>query len=126
LRGLHFQKKPFAQAKLVRCVRGAVFDVAVDLRKESESFGLWFGVQLTSDLSNQLFVPKGVAHGFLVITNEAEVEYIVDSPYNKNSEVTLKWDDEIVGVIWPDVGKKIISDKDLEGLNFKECVKLMD
>ncbi|MGI8460105.1 MAG: dTDP-4-dehydrorhamnose 3,5-epimerase [Solirubrobacterales bacterium] len=100
LRGLHFQTKP-GQAKLVRCSRGAIFDVAVDLRRDSESFGRWEGHELSDRNHRQLFVPVGFAHGFLVLSEEADVAYKLTSYYDPVTESGIAWNDPEVGVEWP-------------------------
>jgi dTDP-4-dehydrorhamnose 3,5-epimerase len=100
LRGLHFQTSP-GQAKLVRCVRGAIFDVAVDLRRESSTFGRWAGYELTDRNHHQLFVPVGFAHGFLVLSETADVAYKLSTYYDPETESGIAWDDPEVGVEWP-------------------------
>lgn len=100
LRGLHFQKQ-FPQSKLVRCIRGEVFDVAVDLREGSETYGKWEGVLLSAENKRQFFIPKGFAHGFLVLSDEAEFVYKVDDFYHPNDEGGLMWNDPDIGVEWP-------------------------
>lgn len=113
LRGLHFQKK-YSQSKLVRCIRGEVFDVAVDLRPNSETYGKWEGVLLSAENRRQFFIPKNFAHGFLVLSNEAEFVYKVDDFYHPNDEGGLMWNDPDIGVEWPiPDGLEIkLSDKD--------------
>ena len=104
LRGLHFQLAPAAQDKLVRVTRGAVFDVAVDIRPASSTFGKWVGVTLSAELWNQLFVPKGFAHGFLTLVEDCEVQYKVSAPYSTEHDRSLRFDDPAIGIEWPDVG----------------------
>lgn len=101
LRGLHFQTPPHAQAKLVRCLRGAIFDVAVDVRRASPTFGKWVAATLTADKGEQLFVPRGYAHGFLTLEANCEVAYKTDGYYAKQSEDGLIWSDLAVGIEWP-------------------------
>jgi dTDP-4-dehydrorhamnose 3,5-epimerase len=101
LRGLHYQLPPYAQGKLVRAVRGRVFDVAVDLRRASPSFGRWVGVELTEDGKEQLWMPPGFAHGFLALSEWAEVAYKTTAPWHAASERALAWDDPTVCVHWP-------------------------
>lgn len=115
LRGLHFQKPPFAQAKLVRVLEGAVWDVAVDLRKNSPAFGQWFGVELSADNKKQFFIPRGFAHGFSVLTETAKFAYKCDNFYNKESEGAVRFDDPELAVDWKiDLSKAVLSDKDLK------------
>ena len=102
LRGLHFQKQ-FPQTKLVRAIRGSVFDVAVDLRKGSATYGKWYGVELTEENKKQFLIPRGFAHGFLVLSDVAEFCYECDDFYHPNDEDGLAWNDPSIGVIWPDV-----------------------
>ncbi len=111
LRGLHFQKNPYGQSKLVRCLKGRIFDVAVDLRKNSRTYLQWYGIELNDQNHLQLFIPKGFAHGFLTLEDDSEVLYKVDQYYNKNSDRAIKYNDQRIGIIWP-VEVKIISDKD--------------
>ena len=113
LRGLHFQKQ-FSQSKLVRCIRGEVYDVAVDLRPGSETYGKWEGVLLSAENRRQFFIPKNFAHGFLVLSDEAEFVYKVDDFYHPNDEGGLMWNDPDIGVDWPiPEGMEIkLSDKD--------------
>jgi dTDP-4-dehydrorhamnose 3,5-epimerase len=114
LRGLHFQTPPFAQAKLVRCVRGAIFDVAVDLRKGSPTWGKWVSAELSSDNGRQLFIPVGFGHGFLTLTPDAEVTYKVSAPYSRDHDGGIRHDDPAIGVAWPlaDGDRPIVSAKD--------------
>jgi dTDP-4-dehydrorhamnose 3,5-epimerase len=100
LRGLHFQTRP-GQAKLVRCVRGSIFDVAVDMRRSSQTFGQWAGYELSDSNHHQLFVPIGFAHGFLVLSETADVVYKLSSYYDPETESGIAWDDPEVGVEWP-------------------------
>jgi dTDP-4-dehydrorhamnose 3,5-epimerase len=113
LRGLHFQKK-YSQSKLVRCIKGEVFDVAVDLREGSPTFGKWEGVILSAENKRQFFIPKNFAHGFLVLSDEAEFVYKVDDYYHPNDEGGLMWNDKDIGIKWPVTdGLEIkLSDKD--------------
>ena len=113
LRGLHFQKK-YSQAKLVRVVKGSVFDVAVDLRKGSKTYGKWVGVELTAENKRQFFIPKNFAHGFLVLSDEAEFVYKCDDLYHPEEEGGLMWNDPDVGIEWPitDDMEIKLSDKD--------------
>lgn len=122
LRGLHYQEGDTAQAKLVRVIKGKVVDVAVDLRKSSPTFGKYVMVELSEDNKRQFFVPRGFAHGFLVLSDEAIFTYKVDNVYSPQTEASLRWNDETVGVKWPiDVKDVVLSDKDLnKGLALKD------
>ena len=102
LRGLHFQKQ-YSQTKLVRAIKGSVFDVAVDLRKGSKTYGKWFGVELTEENKKQFLIPKGFAHGFLVLSDVAEFCYKCDDFYHPNDEGGLAWNDPAIGIKWPRV-----------------------
>ena len=102
LRGLHFQKN-FPQTKLVRAIKGRVFDVAVDLRSGSETYGKWYGVELTEENKKQFLIPKGFAHGFLVLSETAEFCYKCDDFYHANDEGGLAWNDPAIGIQWPEV-----------------------
>jgi len=104
VRGLHFQLAPFAQDKLVRVSRGAVFDVAVDLRRRSPTYGKWAGAILSAELWNQLFIPGGFAHGFMTLEDDTEVQYKVSAPYSREHERSLRFDDPAIAIAWPDVG----------------------
>lgn len=100
LRGLHFQKQ-YPQTKLVRVIKGSVFDVAVDLRKNSKTFGKWYGIELTEENKKQFLIPSGFAHGFLVLSNTAEFCYKCDDFYHPNDEGGIAWNDPSIGIIWP-------------------------
>jgi dTDP-4-dehydrorhamnose 3,5-epimerase len=121
LRGLHFQN-PKPQGKLVRVVAGEIFDVAVDLRKSSETYSKWVGTNLSSASRRQVWVPPGFAHGFYVLNDWAEVVYKVTEYYNAEAEQTLRWDDQDVGVAWPMIGGKLplLSPKDSSGRRLSE------
>ena len=124
LRGLHFQKN-YPQGKLVRVVRGAVFDVAVDLRKSSATFGKWFGVELSAENKKQFYIPEGFAHGFLVLSDEAEFVYKCTDFYHPNDEGGLAWNDEEIGVEWPitEDMELIISEKDQKWKGLTDTMK---
>lgn len=114
LRGLHFQKQ-FPQTKLVRAIRGSVFDVAVDLRKGSATYGKWYGVELTEENKKQFLIPRGFAHGFLVLSDVAEFCYKCDDFYHPNDEGGLAWNDPSIGIVWPDVVGKYQGSADSAG-----------
>jgi dTDP-4-dehydrorhamnose 3,5-epimerase len=101
VRGLHFQHAPHAQAKLVRCQKGRVYDVAVDIRRQSPTYKQWVGVELSAELGNQIFIPAGFAHGFLTLEPDCEVSYKVDAFYAVESEGGFTWDDPELGIQWP-------------------------
>jgi dTDP-4-dehydrorhamnose 3,5-epimerase len=111
LRGLHFQREPYAQAKIVRCVRGGIFDVAIDLRKNLSTFGKYVGVNLSEENKYQFHIPRGCAHGFLVLSDVAEVIYKVDNVYAPNHESGLIWNDPDVNIPWP-IDNPALSQKD--------------
>ena len=113
LRGLHYQLPPHAQGKLVRVVRGAVWDVAVDIRQNSATFGRWVGQELTEDNHKQFWIPPGFAHGFLVLSDSADFLYKTTNYYAPQSDRGLLWNDPDIGIAWPDLGMEfLLSDKD--------------
>lgn len=112
LRGLHFQTDPFAQGKLVRCVRGALLDVAVDIRHGSPTFGQWVARELSAENSKQLWLPAGMAHGFMTLQSDTLIAYKVTSPYSAENDRGLRWDDPAIGIIWPQTVGCVLSDKD--------------
>ncbi|MDC0382470.1 dTDP-4-dehydrorhamnose 3,5-epimerase [Flavobacteriaceae bacterium] len=120
IRGLHFQAPPFEQTKLVRCVSGEILDVAVDLRINSKTYGKSFSIELSSENNKQLFIPKGFAHGFQVLSKEATVNYKVDEYYNPNSDSGMIWNDKDLSIEWNLDLKPILSAKDLNLISFKE------
>ena len=123
LRGLHYQRGEHAQAKLVRVISGRVLDVAVDLRKSSPTFGRHVMVELSGDNKRQLFIPRGFAHGFLVLSQEAVFAYKVDNVYAPQAEASIRWDDETVGISWPTDAKDVVtSEKDLKGSRWQDAV----
>ena len=122
LRGLHFQKGAAAQAKLVRVIKGKVLDVAVDIRKSSPTFGKHVMVELSEENKRQFFIPRGFAHGFLVLSEEAIFTYKVDNPYAPQSEAGIRWDDPDLAIQWPiDPQKVQTSEKDLKQPSFKDA-----
>ena len=121
LRGLHFQTKPYSQGKLVECVIGEIYDVVVDIRRESETFLQWGYVNLSEKNNKQIWINSGFAHGFYTLSDSAHVIYKVDNSYNKDSEKTIIWDDHELSIKWPETIKDpIISKKDLKGFSIKE------
>jgi dTDP-4-dehydrorhamnose 3,5-epimerase len=119
LRGLHYQKSGYAQAKLVRCTRGRILDVAVDLREDSNTFGEYVAVELSAENKKMLYVPRGFAHGFLTLSEEAEVQYKVDNDYAPDQEAGLIWNDPEVDIDWPVENPKL-SEKDRKWPNLKQ------
>jgi dTDP-4-dehydrorhamnose 3,5-epimerase len=112
LRGLHFQKPPFAQGKLIRALRGAIYDVAVDIRRGSPTFGKWVAAELTAEGGEQLWVPRGFAHGYCTITPDCEIFYKVDNAYAPDQEGGVAWNDPDLGIPWPLDGEPLLSAKD--------------
>jgi dTDP-4-dehydrorhamnose 3,5-epimerase len=112
LRGMHFQRAPHAETKLVRCTRGAIYDVVVDLRRDSDTYKEWVGVELSADNRRALFVPEGFAHGYQTLVPDAEVFYQVSEYYTPGAEGGVRWDDRAFGIEWPDPDNAFLSDKD--------------
>ncbi len=121
LRGIHFQAQP-GQAKLVRCARGRIFDVAVDMRPSSPTFGGWEGHYLDDENHRQLFVPVGFGHGFCVISDVADVSYLVSSPFDPQTESGFRWDDPEVAIEWP-LNSPLVSDRDRHAQSFAESTQ---
>lgn len=111
LRGLHYQRSPMAQAKLLRVSRGAVFDVAVDIRRGSPTYAAWVGVELSAENYRQLFIPRGFAHGFITLTDDVEVQYKADNFYAPECDGSIRWNDPAIDVAWP-LAPVVLSDKD--------------
>lgn len=124
LRGIHFQKGDKAQAKLVRCVKGAVLDVAVDLRPDSPTFKQWVGVELSAENKKQLLIPRGFGHGFLTLTDDVEFLYKADNYYAPEADAGIRWNDPDIGVEWG-VENPILSEKDKINPFFKSCKELL-
>lgn len=123
LRGLHYQLPPFAQAKLVRVISGRVMDVIVDLRKKSSTFGKHFKIELSEDNKKQIFIPRGFAHGYIVLSEEAILCYKVDNDYSPKHESSIIYNDNFLDIDWMITKDKIIlSEKDLLGRNFKDAI----
>ena len=119
LRGLHFQRSPKAQGKLVKCLRGKIFDVAVDIRKKSPTFLKWVGAELSQANGEMLYIPRGFAHGFLVLSNSADVIYKCTAEYSPKHESGIIWNDPQINIKWP-VSRPLLSDKDKELLPSKD------
>ena len=112
VRGLHFQREPHMQAKLVRVLRGSIFDVAVDIRIGSPTYGKWVGMELTSSGGEQLFIPSGFAHGFCTLEPDTEIAYLVDGYYSAECDGGILWNDPALGIDWPDFAGAVLSGKD--------------
>lgn len=122
LRGLHYQKGEFSQAKLVRVIKGRVLDVAVDIRRNSPTFGKYVAVELSEDNKRQFFIPRGFAHGFLVLSDEAIFTYKVDNIYAPHAEASIRWNDETIGIEWPiNPDDVVTSEKDLKASSLKDA-----
>ena len=122
IRGLHFQLNPFDQGKLVRCSHGKIFDVAVDVRSKSKTFGQWAGVILDDKSHKQFWIPTGYAHGFLVLSDSARVNYKTNNFYSKKHESSIRWDDPNIGIEWPCMKiKPLLSEKDLNAKYLNEA-----
>jgi dTDP-4-dehydrorhamnose 3,5-epimerase len=121
LRGLHYQVPPHAQGKLIRAVVGSVYDVAVDLRRGSPTFGGWFGIELSSMNHLQLWIPTGFAHGFIATSDWAEVHYKVTDYYSQPNERALRWDDPEIGIVWPTDLPPVLSDRDADAVTLQDA-----
>lgn len=122
LRGLHYQKQPRAQGKLVRVVRGAAWDVAVDIRRHSATFGQWVGVELSATNHRQLWIPPGFAHGFVALQDDTEFLYKTTDLYDKASERAIRWDDPHLGITWPtQLGSLRVNDKDAQAPSWAQA-----
>lgn len=123
IRGLHFQFPPYAETKLVRCIRGAVLDVFVDLRLGSDTFGRWDSIELSEENKKAIYIPRGFAHGFCTLTDISEILYKVDNYYSKESEAGLAWDDKTIGIDWP-AKDLVLSEKDRGNMGFGKFVRV--
>lgn len=112
LRGLHLQAPPHEEAKLVRCTRGAVFDVAVDVRAGSHTFGCWTAVEISQENGKALYVPPGFAHGFQTLTEDSELTYLISAVHEPDAQRGVRWDDPEIGVEWPEAAFRVMSDRD--------------
>jgi dTDP-4-dehydrorhamnose 3,5-epimerase len=112
VRGLHFQAEPFAQAKLVRVLRGRIFDVALDIRRSSTTFGAWVGMELSALGGEQILIPAGFAHGFCTLDQDTEIAYLVDAPYSATHDRSVSWNDPDLAIDWPPMAGAVISAKD--------------
>jgi len=121
LRGLHFQYPPHSEVKLIRCFKGAIWDVMVDVRKNSKTYGQWYGTELSEDNRKMLYIPQGFAHGFISLTNDSEILYMVSSPYAGQAEGTLPWNDKFHQIEWP-IAPNIISEKDQKAKDWDDSL----
>ncbi|WP_310830502.1 dTDP-4-dehydrorhamnose 3,5-epimerase [Paenibacillus pedocola] len=113
LRGMHYQAEPYEETKLVRCTKGSIYDVIIDIRPESLTYKQWFSIELSETNHKMLYIPKGFAHGFKTLSDNTEVFYQMGSAYNEKSSRGIMWNDPVFGVVWPEEDQLIISDKDL-------------
>ena len=123
IRGMHFQFPPYSETKLVRAVVGEIYDVFIDLRKDSPTFGQWDGIILSADNKKMIYIPRGFAHGFCTLSKDCEIMYKVDNYYTPDSEGTIRWDDPSLKIDWP-VNNPILSDKDSKSKHFEEFCKI--
>ncbi len=123
LRGLHYQLNPMAQAKLLRVSRGAIFDVAVDIRRGAPTYAQWIGVELSAENYRQLFIPRGFAHGFITLTDDVEVQYKADNFYAPDCDGNIRWDDPAIGIAWP-LTPTVLSEKDAAAPTLAERTEL--
>ena len=123
LRGMHYQREPHGEAKLVRCTKGCIYDVIIDVRSDSPTYGNWFGVELSEKNYQMLYVPEGFAHGFITLEDETEVNYQVSEFYTPGAEQGIRWNDPAFNIEWP-LEPKIISEKDKSWLPYKDVVKI--
>lgn len=121
LRGLHYQVAPHAQGKLVRCIVGEIFDVAVDIRPDSPTYARWVGVELSAENKKQLWIPEGFAHGFIALTDDVEILYKTNNYYNKDSERSIHWNDAQLNIAWP-IPATSVSEKDAVAPKFRDIV----
>ncbi len=124
LRGLHFQYPPYAETKIVRCINGSIWDVIVDLRQDSKTYGKWHAEELSSVNKSMMYVPKGFAHGFISLTDNAEILYLVSEFYNPKSEDSLLWSDIDISIKWP-IQPVVINEKDSKAKNLTEIKPLI-
>ena len=118
LRGMHYQRAPHAQTKMVRCARGAIYDVMIDLRSDSPTFGQWVGAELTAENYRMLYIPKGFAHGFQTLTDASELAYLICGEYTPKAEAGVRWDDPFFAIDWP-LDVTVISPRDANFANFQ-------
>lgn len=126
IRGMHYQKAPYEEAKFVRCVRGALFDVIIDLRPGSPTYLKWAGFEISASSYQAVYVPAGCAHGVQTIEDHSEMLYMVSACYQPGAEGGIRWDDPLFNIQWPDVGPRIVSDKDLSWPDFQPSSTVSD
>lgn len=119
LRGMHFQKPPFSEEKIVSCFEGAIYDVIIDIRLESPTFGKWFGTVLSKNNMSSLYIPKGFAHGYQTLEDNSSISYMVSENYTPSYESGIRWNDEAFNIEWPITDELLISDKDKNWIDFK-------
>jgi dTDP-4-dehydrorhamnose 3,5-epimerase len=124
IRGLHFQIEPFSETKLIRCIRGAIFDIAVDIRTKSSTFGKWVGLELSEQNRKMLYIPRGFAHGYCTLTEICEVVYKVDNFYSPKHERGIIWNDRDLAISWP-ITNPILSEKDSKNMNLAEYKNIL-
>jgi dTDP-4-dehydrorhamnose 3,5-epimerase len=122
LRGMHYQRAPHEEAKLVRCTRGAIYDVALDLRPDSATCGRWFAAELDATDGRALFIPEGCAHGFQTLVDDTDVLYAISTPYAPDAAAGVRWDDPAFGIVWPDAPERTISSRDREWPDYEPVV----
>ncbi len=122
IRGMHFQLPPHSEAKLIRVINGKIYDVFIDLRKGSPTFGQWDSIKLSAENKKMIYIPRGFAHGFCALTKNCEILYKMDNYYTPNNEGNIKWNDSDVGINWP-VNNPTISEKDLKARSFREFIE---
>ena len=122
IRGMHFQLPPHSEAKLIRVINGKIYDVFIDLRKGSPTFGQWDNIKLSAENKKMIYIPRGFAHGFCTSTKNCEILYKMDNYYAPNNEGNIKWNDSDIGINWP-VNKPILSEKDLKAKSFREFIE---
>jgi dTDP-4-dehydrorhamnose 3,5-epimerase len=122
LRGMHFQRAPHEEAKLVRCTRGAIYDVAVDLRLDSPTHGQWFGTELDATSGRALYIPEGCAHGFQTLVPDTDVFYAISAAYAPDAAAGVRWDDPAFGIVWPETPERVINARDRSWPDYRPAV----
>ncbi|WDF51490.1 dTDP-4-dehydrorhamnose 3,5-epimerase [Paenibacillus sp. KACC 21273] len=122
LRGMHFQKPPFSEQKIVSCLQGAIYDVIIDIRLESPTFGQWFGTMLSKNNMSSLYIPKGFAHGYQTLEDNSSISYMVSENYTPSHESGIRWNDEAFKIDWPVTDGLLVSDKDRNWIDFRRDI----